>query len=144
MVAMGVVVAAAGCGDTEQRNAYVDAVNKAQARFVTTFQDLRDQITATSTPEQDRATLTRFRKAVDAAVAELQAIDPPAQVADLHGRLVGDIGRYGEEIDAARESFGSPDPQRVVAAQTRLVNAVSAVGGRINATIDAINRSLRG
>lgn len=137
--------ALAGCGgDTAQENAYVEAVNRTQTDFARTFERLRDQITATSTPEQDQRTLGRFRSAVDEAVGDLRAIDPPEAVAGLHRRLVGDIGRYGAEIEKARTAFGSTDPQRVLKAQTDLVSQVSDISGDINAVIGDINEELRG
>ncbi len=134
----------AGCGDTAEENAYVEAVNKTQTDFAATFGRLRDQITATSTPEQDQRTLRRFGAAVDETVGELRAIDPPEEVVALHRRLVGDIGRYGTEIEKARRAFGSADPQRVLAAQTDLVSEVGDISGDIDATIGDINKTLRG
>lgn len=139
-----VLLGVGGCGGDEEADAYIDAVNRTQTDFARTFERLRDRITATSTPEQDRRTLGRFRVAVDQAVGELRAIDPPAEVAGLHRRLVGDIGRYGTEIEKARRAFGSSDPQRVLAAQTELVSEVSDISGDIDATIGDINDELQG
>lgn len=139
------VLLGAGCGgDTAEENAYVEAVNRTQTEFAQTFERLRDDITATSTPAQDQRTLGRFRAAVDDAVGELRRIEPPEAVASLHRRLVGDIGRYGTEIEKARTAFGSTDPQKVLQAQTRLVARVSRISGDINAVITDINQELRG
>jgi hypothetical protein len=135
---------AAGCGgDTKASNAYVDAVNKAQNAFATSFDKLSNRITATSTPEQDQRTLDGFKQAVDKAVGDLRAIEVPDKVLPLHRRLVSEIGAYGREIDRAKTAFSSSDPQAIVKAQTRLVAAVTRVSSQINATIDQINRKLR-
>jgi hypothetical protein len=144
LVAAVVALALAGCGgDTKASNAYVDAVNKAQNTFATSFDKLSNRITATSTPAQDQRTLDGFRQAVDRAVGDLRAIQVPDRVRPLHRRLVTEISAYGTEIDRAKAAFQSSDPQAIVKAQTRLVTAVTRVSARINQTIDQINRRLR-
>jgi hypothetical protein len=135
---------ATGCGsDTKASNAYVDAVNRAQNTFATTFDKLSSRITATSTPQQDQRTLDGFRQAVDRVVGDLRAIEVPGKVKPLHRQLVTEIAQYGREIDRAKTAFGSANAQQIVKAQTRLVNAVTRVSAQINATIDRINRTLR-
>lgn len=143
ILALG-VVAVSGCEkDTDEANAYVDAVNRAQNDFSSTFDGLSSQITATSTPRQDRRTLQRFQGAIDEVVAEMSAIEVPPEVASLHRRLVGEISRYGEELDKARKALRSTNSREIVAAQRELVSAVTSVSTKINRTIDAINRALR-
>jgi isoleucyl-tRNA synthetase len=137
-------VAATGCGgDVKKNNAYVDAVNKAQNEFATTFDKLNEQITSTSSPKQDRATLKRFQAAIDSVVADLKAVDTPSKVKPLHKDLIAEISSYGGEIAKARTAFASSDPAKVIAAQTQLVTAVTSVSSRINSTIDQINKKLR-
>ena len=137
-------LAATGCGgDVKKNNAYVDAVNKAQNEFASTFDRLNAQITSTSSPKQDRATLKRFQDAIDSVVADLRAVDTPKKVTGLHKELIGEISSYGGEIAKARKAFGSSDPAKVIAAQTQLVTAVTSVSSRINSTIDQINKKLR-
>ncbi|MEA2393173.1 MAG: hypothetical protein QOJ82_1064 [Solirubrobacteraceae bacterium] len=144
LLLIALALVAAGCGgDTKASNAYVDAVNKAQNTFATSFDKLSSRITATSTPAQDQQTLEGFRQAVDRAVGDLRAIDVPEKVKPLHRRLVTEISAYGREIDRAKTAFDSSDPQAIVRAQTRLVTAVTRVSSQINATIDQINRKLR-
>jgi hypothetical protein len=142
LVALAFVVAA-GCGsDTKAANDYVEAVNTAQNDFAATFERLEGQIGKTSTPSQSRQTLGRFKTAVDKVVADLEAVQPPAKVATLHRRLVGEIASYREQIAGAQKAFSSKDPTKIIAAQAKLVTAVTQVSGAINATIDAINTKL--
>ena len=137
-------LAAAGCGDdVDKSNDYVDAVNRAQNSFAQTFDRLNAQITSTSSPKEDRATLERFRTAIDKVVADLRKVQPPDKVKELHGDLIGEISSYGKEIRKARRAFASEDPQRVIAAQTDLVTAVTSVSSQINGTIEQINKKLR-
>jgi outer membrane murein-binding lipoprotein Lpp len=142
-----VVVAAlliSGCGsDNKQTNKYVDAVNKAQTDFASTFDRLSSRITATSTPEQDQQTLDGFKAAVDKVVGDLRAVEVPSKVKGLHGQLVAEISAYGAEINKAKRAFADGDPQTIEKAQTALVSAVTRVSSQINGTIDAINKKLR-
>lgn len=144
LTALMLAVALPACGDdVEKSNAYVDAVNKAQNDFAVTFDRLNKSITSTSTPAQDRDTLGRFQSAVEDVTRELRAVNPPEAVAGLHRKLIEEIGGYGEEVAKARKAFASTDPQKVIAAQTALVTAVTSIASRINTTIDQINRKLR-
>ena len=147
-LALVVVLVAAllisGCGnDNEQANNYVDAVNKAQNDFASTFDRLSSRITAKSTPAQDQQTLDGFRAAVDKVVGDLRAVEVPPKVKGLHDQLVNEISAYGAEIDKAKKAFADGNPQTIVKAQTALVGAVTRVSSQINRTIDAINKKLR-
>jgi hypothetical protein len=141
-------LATTGCGAAESHGGadarYVAAVNAAQDRFVRSLNRLSSTITATSTPQQDRRTLRRFEQAVDGAVAQLRHVRPPDRVRDLHARLVAEVSSYRAPIVDARRAFASGSPRRIVAAQGRFVGAVSRTGERVNGTIAAINRRLRG
>jgi hypothetical protein len=144
-VALAVAVpVVAGCSDdVDERNAYVAAVNRAQTDFRSTFERLGAQITATSSPQEDRRTLRGFSDAVDRAVRRLRGVDPPPEVRTLHGRLISSIDAYGREIDKARTAFRSTNTARIIEAQTQLISAITAVSGRINRTIAEINRALK-
>ena len=142
VLALGVAVA--GCGsDTKAANDYVDAVNKAQNDFASTFDRLSSQITSKSTPQQDQKTLDGFKQAVDKVVVDLQAVEPPSKVKPLHDELVNEIATYGKEIDKAKLAFSDSDPQAIVKAQADLVSAVTRVQAQINMTIADINKKLR-
>ncbi len=137
-------LALAGCGkDAAESNAYVDEVNRAQNQFATTSDQLANRITATSTTGQDRKVLAGFGTAVDSVVRRLRGVDPPEDVDRLHGQLIAAIDGYGDEIKKARVALRSNSAPRIIAAQTELVSAITAVSARINRTIDQINRELR-
>jgi len=138
-------VAATGCGSDMSAgdSRYIAAVIAAQQDFTRRFDRLSSRITATSTPHHDRQTLGRFEVAVHGVVRRLRAVQPPARVETLHRRLITEVAGYGAEIAAARQAFASRDPRRVLAAQGRLVGAVTDTGVRVNRTIDQINDRLR-
>jgi hypothetical protein len=141
---VAIVPVATGCSnDVDERNDYVAAVNRAQTDFRSTFERLGEQITATSSPAQDRRTLQGFSDAVDRAVTRLRRVQPPAEVRRLHRRLITAIETYGREIDKARAAFRSTSTARIIAAQTQLISAITAVSGQINRTISQINQALK-
>ncbi|MGZ4268202.1 MAG: hypothetical protein ACXVFK_05455 [Solirubrobacteraceae bacterium] len=148
LLALSALGALAGCGgssvDVKQANRYADAVNKAQGDFAARLDQLSAKVTPTSTRAQDDATLKAFQAAVTRVVARLRAVDVPPRVKDLHQRFIAQIAAYGREIDRVRPAFDSPDPQKILAAQTRLRTAVAKVSSQINGTIDQINAKLKG
>jgi hypothetical protein len=144
-VAVAAALGAAGCGDdsAKQRNAYADAVNRAQSDFAQSFKNLSRRITSTTTPGQGRRTLQGFENAVDDVVADLRAIDAPADVQPLHRRLITEVADYGREIRRAKRAFATGAPRRILDAQSKLVSATTQISTRINRTIAAINRQLQ-
>jgi hypothetical protein len=147
LLALVLALAAGGCGGgsgSKAADAYVKEVNAAQNGLAHRFDQLQGAAEATSTPAQDRRTLRAYEAAVAAAVTRLRAADPPADVRTLHQQFVGEIAAYGTEVRRAREALGTGTPQRALAAQRRLVTRVGRITARINDTIDAINRRLRG
>ena len=142
VVALALVVS--GCGsDTKAANDYVDAVNKAQTDFASTFDRLSSRITSTSTAAQDRQTLDGFRQAINKVVGDFRAVKVPSKVKPLHDRLIAEVSAYGVQIDKAKGAFSDDDPKAIVKAQTDLVNAVTKVQAQINQTIADINKKLR-
>jgi hypothetical protein len=141
-LAVGVVVA--GCGSNSKgANDYVDAVNRAQNDFASTFDRLSSRITSTSTAQQDRRTLDGFKSAVDKVVRDLRAVEPPSKVKGLHGELVRELSTYGSQIDRTKRAFANGSPKAIIRARTDLVTAVTRVNGQIQRTINAINKKLR-
>jgi len=147
--AVGALVAAAllaGCGSggVDEANRYVDAVNRAQIRFAGTMDQLSGRISAKSSPSADVRVLRSFDGAVRRVVGGLRRIEPPAKVAGLHRRLVGEMDRYGSRVRREATTLRTKDPARMAAAQQRLLSATDNVSRDINATIDQINRRLGG
>jgi hypothetical protein len=144
VVAATTGLVACGNDDTEERNAYAGALNRVQSDFADSFRDLSGKITATTTPGQGRRTLQGFEDDVDAVVRDLRAIQAPDGIAPLHQRLISQIAGYRRAISRAKEAYASSSPRRILEAQTALVSATTAISGRINRTVAAINKGLQG
>jgi predicted small lipoprotein YifL len=138
------LVGVAACGDknSQRANDYVTAVNRAQNDFAATFNKLQAQITPKSSPKQDRATLGKFEKAIDRVVAQLRAVQAPANVKTLHAQLVAAIASYRDAVEKARRAFATKDRDKLVKAQASLVRSVTRISARITRTINQINDKL--
>ncbi|HEY3187908.1 MAG TPA: hypothetical protein VGJ70_10560 [Solirubrobacteraceae bacterium] len=144
---LAVAVALAGCGSdggASEANSYVHAVNRAQSSFASNVRSLSGRIGTTSDAAADRRVLRSFDSAVGRVVGDLRQITPPDRVAGLHRRLVGQMDTYGRRVRRETAVLHSDDARRLVAVQQRLLVATNKVSDQVNATIDEINRRLKG
>jgi hypothetical protein len=140
---LAVVAALAGCGSANDgpsgaRADYVRALNGAQSGLATRFTKLGEKITPTSSARQDQATLGAYETVVDSTVRQLRAIDPPTGLERLHRRFVAQLSDY------ARGRIAGDDPRAILAAQGDLQASLQRTGRQLNATIEAINKTLKG
>lgn len=136
---------AGGCSDgkVKEANTYVNAVNDAQGAFATTSDKLIAQITPDTNRRRDSQVLERFYAAVDAFVARLRRIKPPAPVTALHRRLTGAMVRFGTDLRAAGDDILSGKAGRILDGQEKLSAATRTVSKAINTTIAQINDKLK-
>jgi ABC-type glycerol-3-phosphate transport system substrate-binding protein len=142
LLTMAGALAGCGGGDTDKKNAYVDEVNAAQQSFATTFEQLSTRITSSSTPTQDKRTLQGFQKAIDKTTAQLQGVEPPGSVKQLHQQLIDEISSYGAAITKFEDALGG-DVVQLSKAQATLATKTSQTSADINRTIERINQKLR-
>jgi hypothetical protein len=138
---LAVSLLAAGCGDTDEKNDYVDEVNELQT-------DLVDQVTQATTG----ATPTTQKQAADYAgtiadifgksADEFAAVDPPEDVADLHSQLVDEIRSIAADTRKAEQTLRSGSPQEAQKALTDLQTAATDAQNQLNSLIDEINTDL--
>lgn len=139
-----VALIAAGCGgDTEEKNDYVDQVNKAQTEFADQVTKLSTAITSTSSSSTDQKTIESYQTAVDGVVKDLEGITPPEDVKAEHQQLVDAMSTYGESVGAALEDLQGGSAQDRLKAATELQTASSTAGTQINQAIEAINKKLQ-
>lgn len=139
-----VALIAAGCGgDTEEKNDYVDQVNKAQTEFADQVTKLSTAITSTSSSSADQKTIESYQTAVDGVVKDLKGITPPEDVKAEHQQLVDAMSTYGDSVGAALEDLQGGSAQDRLKAATELQTASSTAGTQINQAIEAINKKLQ-
>jgi hypothetical protein len=138
-----VVLASCGGGD-DAHDTYATALNRAQNGLLQRVQKLNERITPTSTPAQDRATLKTYATAVDTAVRDLRAIDPPSGFETLHQQFTAEVAEYGTVVRRAQDQLRSGTRQSGLAVRSTLPAALERIATRLNATIKAINGKLQG
>jgi hypothetical protein len=145
VLAVGLAVfLATGCGDdTKAKNSYVTAVNKAQSDFVAVVDDSESRISGNATDDDTATQLDMIRAAAVKVVAELRAIDPPAEAAKLHGDLVREAQGLVAAFKTAADAYHSGKPSQILAAKVDLSKDVTRVNAQLNATIQALNQKLR-
>ena len=137
------ITACGGDKAAAERNAYADQVNRAQNSFAQSFKSLSKRIPRTTTRGRGSRTLQGFEDAVDNVVIDLRRIDAPSDLQPLHRRLIDEIAGYGRAIHRAKLAFATGSPQRILRAQSALVNSTTEISARINRTIAAINQRLQ-
>ncbi|MGK2939371.1 MAG: hypothetical protein ACSLFR_16480 [Solirubrobacteraceae bacterium] len=139
-----VALIAAGCGgDTEEKNDYVDQVNKAQTEFADQVTKLSTAITSTSSSSADQKTIGSYQTAVDGVVKDLEGITPPEDVKAEHQQLVDAMSTYGESVGTALKDLQGGSAQDRLKAATELQTASTTAGTQINQAIEAINKKLQ-
>ena len=136
-----VALVAAGCGNGEA-NDYVDEVNAIQ----TSLQTEAGEITAgaATNPNQIGEIASQLEEAFASAAEELEAVDPPEDVADLHAQLVDQVSGLGDQIGAAGDAIQNANsPQEIQAAATELQTAASGAAGELDSLINEINSTLQ-
>ncbi len=137
VIAVGAAGAiAAGCGNEEQ-NDYVDEVNSIQ-------QEIADAATqAGSTPAtnpQEAAEVGRqIADAFAQGAADLEAVDPPEEVADLHQQLIDQLSTVADDINNAADAFESGNAQQAQQAAVELQQSVTTAQTEVDSLIDQIN-----
>ena len=136
ILALGLVACG---GDTEAKNDYVEAVNKAQTDFATSISKAPTGANASD----PGSVFDKMAASVDKVVADLKAVEPPDAVQEQHDRLVSELEKFGAAIEDAGESLASRDPQKIASAQAEFAQKASDVGTKIGTAIQQINSELQ-
>ncbi len=141
---IGAASIAAGCGSaTEEANNYVDDVNDLQVELVN---QVNEAVSGAQPADPNAAAqvFTDLQDVFDTAADDLDAIDPPEDVADLHQQLVGSISDVGDQIGDAEQTFSSGNSQQAAQAAAQLQSATTELQTELNGLIDDINAQLQG
>ena len=149
IVVASIVVSAGllgGCGggseakQAKQANAYVTAVNAAQARFSANIARIGAD---TSGSRVTVATVGRLTGAVDRMARDLRAIDAPTRVDRLHTRLVVEVADFRSSLGKAQRALRSGNRSRILAERAQLVVSAKRATSAIETTLQGIDSTLR-
>ena len=132
---------AAGCGNGEQ-NDYVDQVNEIQTQLVNDLTEASGG-PVTSNPKEAAHAADEIANVFNSTADELEAVEPPEEVADLHNQLVSSLRGIGKDVTAASDAFTSGDPQQAQQAAVALTQAATQAQTQLNGIVDQINTELQ-
>jgi hypothetical protein len=135
-------LALAACGSNEEDNDYVEQVNEIQEQLV-------DEVTETvsgappANPEAAAVVAGDLEGVFATTADELQALERPQDVADLHDELVAAIREVGARIGEAEKAFASGNSKQAARAALELQTATTDLQPQLTTLIDDINAQLQ-
>ena len=147
MIAACLVAATAvmlvACGDTEEKNDYVDAVNNVTSTLNTGLTDVSAQANAADSPDQIADVFSQFATQLDTATKDLDEITPPEGVDDLHEKLVGELEELTAAANTAADGVSAGGASGVVTTAQQFVAEATRISAEADATISQINSELQ-
>ncbi|HEX2358224.1 MAG TPA: hypothetical protein VHH72_00255 [Solirubrobacterales bacterium] len=141
---MVAVLALIGCGDdTDEKNEYVGQVNDVTATLNTGLGEVANQAGALPSPADSSRVFRDFAAQLDTAAAEISAISPPEDVADLHDRLVEQLERLSAEATNAADEISAGGQAAVAGVATQFVAEANSLSAEADGTIAEINSVLQ-
>jgi hypothetical protein len=129
----------AACGDTDEKNEYVDRINELQASYA-------EELSAVGVPSslaEVRELATKGAELDAQLAADVAAVDPPEEVADLHAELVATLEESAATTaELERVVDTTKNTQELQRAITEADRNAQATIDEFNALIDRINEEL--
>ena len=142
LVAASALAVAACGGDTEEKNDYVDQVNEVTTTLNEGLTEISSGAAATS-PEQAATVFADFGEQLDTAAADIEGIEPPEDVADLHDQLVTQVEDLGATATNAADEIEAGGVAAVTGVATEFITAATTASTEVDATITEINSVLQ-
>ena len=147
LCAVGVLLLAgahalAACGSNEEDNDYVEQVNGIQEQLV---DDVTETVSGAppANPKAAAEVAGELEGVFASTADELDALERPQAVADLHYELVAAIRGVGARIGEAEKAFASGNSKQAARAALALQTATTDLQPQLTALIDDINAQLR-
>ena len=130
----------AGCGK-EEENDYVEQVNEVNDSLATTLNDATSNLDP-SNPQAAGDALDSAQSAISDSADELEAIDPPEEVADLHDQLVEGTRSVADQMAEFQDALASGNPQKLIQAATAFQTSVTTTLNEQSQIVTQINDEL--
>lgn len=127
----------AACGDTEEKNDYVDSLNAAQERYADAAAGLG------SDPTRYGEEIEQLTESTDTLIEDVEALDPPDEVQEQHDDIIAALKEFNAAVKPLTGDLTSDDPARAGTAVQKVATAASAFGTRFDTAINEINEQLQ-
>jgi hypothetical protein len=141
---VAVALVACGGGDADEKNDYVDQVNEVTTTLNTGLTQISSDVPLATDPAQASKVFSQFASSLKTAASDIDAIEPPDDVAELHDKLVADVTTLSEESTNAANEAEAGGPAGLPGVATQFIDEANKLGGDIDATIAEINTELQG
>ena len=131
------------CGDTAEKNDYVDEVNKVTSTLQSGLTEVGSGATVAS-PDQAAAVFEEFGGALDAAVRDLEGVSAPEEVAGLHDEIVQNLRTLEGEATGAANDIRAGGAAAIAGVSAQFLTEANEIGIEIDSTIGEINSQLQG
>ena len=142
LVAASALAVAACGGDTEEKNDYVDQVNEVTTTLNKGLTEVSSGAAATS-PEEASTVFADFGAQLDKAAADIEGIDPPEDVADLHDQLVTEVKDLAATSTNAADEIKAGGVAAVTGVATEFIAEATTASTEVDKTITEINSKLQ-
>lgn len=145
VLSLVLVLAAAGCGgdDDTASDAYVSDVGTIQSQFVSAYQRLASEVTASSPSSDDAAVIDKLSGTLSQTVTRLREVDVPQAVREQHEELAAILEDYRDDLTKAAEGLVSGSEARRARAQSQLEKETGTLSQDFSRKITEINTRLR-
>ncbi len=131
------------CGDTAEKNDYVDEVNKVTSTLQSGLTEVGSGATANS-PDQAAAVFEEFAAKLGTATTDLEEITAPEDVADLQDEIVQNLRALEDEATGDAEEIRSGGAAAIAGVVAQFLTEANRIGIEIDSTIGEINSKLQG
>ncbi len=136
-------IAVAACGeDTEEKNDYVDQVNEVTTTLNQGLTEISSGAAATS-PDQAATVFADFGSELETAASDLEGIEPPEDVTDLHDKLVTEVKDLGATATNAADEIEAGGVASVTGVATEFITEATTASTAVDSTITEINNTLQ-
>jgi hypothetical protein len=130
-------------GDTDEKNEYVDEVNKVTATLQTGLTEVGSSANVDS-PDQAAAVFEEFAGQLGTAVTDLEGVSAPDGVADLQDEIVANLRTLEDEATGAANEIRAGGAAAIPGAAAQFLVEANRIGTEIDTTIGEINSQLQG
>ena len=134
LLAASALALAACDGDTAENNDYVDQVNEVSSTLLSSVQAAAREPAAR--PQQVSSALEEVSTQVGTAATDLDEIEPPEDVADLHDKMVTDLNTLSDEATNAANEVAAGGAAAAAGVVGQFVVEANRIGAEIDSTID--------
>jgi len=130
------------CGDTAEKNDYVDEVNKVTSTLQSGLTEVGSGATVES-PDQAAGVFEEFAVQLETATTDLEGITAPEDVADLQDEIVQNLRTLEAEATGAADEIRSGGAAAIAGVVAQFLTEANRIGIEIDSTIGEINSQLQ-